>query len=334
MSRNRRDRRRRLQAPRPAPLYRRTVRERLMGLAVLAVLYPLWGLSFIILLYNRNWRSTMDKTAERWEYCPLATVGWDDASVHAMGRQGWEMVSVVRVEEGTANLMIYFKRPLRQRSNLRRPFPQSWKGDSPIETSAGGSAGGPRDYSGEPAVPDERLTAEQIKYMVDRFLTWRLPESFNPDGGISFRRVSKDSVSVPVGVNHHRYEPVGTNLLSAAEATEMVRHMIHSMPRPDRLAPWPSMYDDIADALGLPREKVKIALYKHLVDHQRAAASPAPAPERGQLPDDYLLTLAQRLDMEPPSPGMSDQAAQVIRQLVLQRRNWRIEWPDALGDEV
>lgn len=34
-----------------------------------------------------------------------------------------------------------------------------------------------------------KLTDVQIKHMVDRFLAWRLPENFNPDGGISFERV-------------------------------------------------------------------------------------------------------------------------------------------------
>ena len=28
------------------------------------------------------------------------------------------------------------------------------------------------------------LTDEQIKYMRDRFLGWKLPENFNPDNGI------------------------------------------------------------------------------------------------------------------------------------------------------
>jgi hypothetical protein len=31
------------------------------------------------------------------------------------------------------------------------------------------------------------MTDEQIKYMVERFLGWRLPENFTPDEGISFK---------------------------------------------------------------------------------------------------------------------------------------------------
>jgi hypothetical protein len=36
------------------------------------------------------------------------------------------------------------------------------------------------------------MSDEQIKYMVDRFLGWRLPENFNPDGGISFTRIGNE----------------------------------------------------------------------------------------------------------------------------------------------
>lgn len=55
----------------------------------------------------------------------------------------------------------------------------------------------------------------QIKHMVDRFLTWEFPATMNPDGGISLKAGSK---------------PVGTNLLSATEATAMVRHMLKELP--------------------------------------------------------------------------------------------------------
>ena len=69
------------------------------------------------------------------------------------------------------------------------------------------------------------MTDEQIKYMVDRFLTWKLPEHFGPDNGISFDPIA--SKGTPY---EFRREPVGTNLLSATQATEMVRHMIEGMP--------------------------------------------------------------------------------------------------------
>lgn len=69
------------------------------------------------------------------------------------------------------------------------------------------------------------MTEAQIKYMVDRFLCWRLPENFSPDGGISFKRTYNEHTAYPM-----KYEPVGTNLLDASQADAMVRHMIDGMP--------------------------------------------------------------------------------------------------------
>ena len=71
-----------------------------------------------------------------------------------------------------------------------------------------------------------------IKYMVDRFLSWKLPEHFNPDGGISFKRTYNEHLSEP-----SKHEPIGTNLFSAEQAEAMVRHMIKGMPLPSKISP-------------------------------------------------------------------------------------------------
>lgn len=65
----------------------------------------------------------------------------------------------------------------------------------------------------------------QIKHMVDRFLGWKLPENFNPDGGISFRKMSNENTPWP-----RKNEPVGTNLLDATQAEEMIRFIVEGMP--------------------------------------------------------------------------------------------------------
>lgn len=65
------------------------------------------------------------------------------------------------------------------------------------------------------------MTEEQIKFMVDRFLAWKLPADFQPDGGISF--APNYSNGTPEGGKH---EPVGSNLLNCQQAEAMVRHMI------------------------------------------------------------------------------------------------------------
>jgi hypothetical protein len=73
---------------------------------------------------------------------------------------------------------------------------------------------------------DDVMTEDQIKYMVGRFLAWRLPADFDPDCGISY--------TVP---NHPLYAdgtlgPTGTNLLCYTQAEAMVRDMLDGLPTP------------------------------------------------------------------------------------------------------
>ena len=65
------------------------------------------------------------------------------------------------------------------------------------------------------------MNADQIKYMVDRFLMWPLPRNFTPDNGISYKRPNY-APNVP--------GPSGTNLLDATQADAMVRHMGDGLP--------------------------------------------------------------------------------------------------------
>lgn len=69
------------------------------------------------------------------------------------------------------------------------------------------------------------MNEDQIKKMVDRFLTWRLPEDFNPDAGISFKKTFNEHTPFPM-----KHEPTGTNLFDAMQATAMVRHMVEGLP--------------------------------------------------------------------------------------------------------
>lgn len=69
------------------------------------------------------------------------------------------------------------------------------------------------------------MTEDQIKHMVSRFLAWKLPENFSPDGGISFKREFNENTPHPM-----KAEPSGTNLLDATQAEAMVRHMLEGLP--------------------------------------------------------------------------------------------------------
>lgn len=65
---------------------------------------------------------------------------------------------------------------------------------------------------------------EHIKRMVARFLSWRLPENFRPDAGISFKATFNEKTPHPM-----RHEPMGTNLFDATQAEAMVRHMVEGL---------------------------------------------------------------------------------------------------------
>jgi hypothetical protein len=66
---------------------------------------------------------------------------------------------------------------------------------------------------------------DQIKHMVNRFLSWRLPDTFRPDGGVTFTPTGN------TGTPHeYRHEPSGTNLLDADQAEAMIRHVTDGMP--------------------------------------------------------------------------------------------------------
>ncbi len=70
------------------------------------------------------------------------------------------------------------------------------------------------------------MSDEQIGYMAARFLGWCLPDSFQPDGGISFKRFGNEGTP-----NQYRNEPTGTNLLDFDQAVQMVRYMVEGMPK-------------------------------------------------------------------------------------------------------
>jgi hypothetical protein len=65
------------------------------------------------------------------------------------------------------------------------------------------------------------MTDDEIKRMTQRFLNWKLPASFAPDGGITFESVASKGT-----LYEFRREPVGTNLFTAVQAEAMIRHML------------------------------------------------------------------------------------------------------------
>lgn len=154
-------------------------------------------------------------------------------------------------------------------------------------------------------VMETKMTNEQIKHMVNRFLGWKLPESFSPDGGISFKKTFNDHLPNPP-----KNEPTGTNLFDVDEASAMVRYMIEGIPAVakmgdkeaidmmqrckqeivslkreiERLRPKAEAYDSVAQVLALlPRQSMGMGedivwiLDKRIREIEQAAVAQANA---------------------------------------------------------
>lgn len=76
------------------------------------------------------------------------------------------------------------------------------------------------------SAPVSQDSDAQIKHMVERFLGWRLPEDFDPDDGISFKKTFNENTPHPM-----KHEPTGTNLFNFDQAKQMVLHMIEGLPK-------------------------------------------------------------------------------------------------------
>lgn len=66
----------------------------------------------------------------------------------------------------------------------------------------------------------EQQGVPALDTVVDRFLAWPLPETFNPDGGISFEPLGNKGTP-----HEYRRVPTGTNLLTGEEAKQMVEYL-------------------------------------------------------------------------------------------------------------
>lgn len=67
---------------------------------------------------------------------------------------------------------------------------------------------------------------EALQKMVDRFLGWNLPYDFYPDCGINFERTYRGMQGEEPRVYLSTRWPVGTNILTANQAKEMIKHLL------------------------------------------------------------------------------------------------------------
>jgi len=77
-------------------------------------------------------------------------------------------------------------------------------------------------------IPKRRsdMSKDIIEEMVQNFLSWKLPENFNPDAGITFNPEYNVEYMASQGKPPMRHEPTGTNLFDADQAREMIEFMI------------------------------------------------------------------------------------------------------------
>lgn len=76
------------------------------------------------------------------------------------------------------------------------------------------------------STPAQRDSSNYIAAMVDRFLGWKLPDDFHPDGGISFTQYFNVEYNAKRGLPPARHDPIGTNLLNADQAKAMLEYVV------------------------------------------------------------------------------------------------------------
>ena len=67
------------------------------------------------------------------------------------------------------------------------------------------------------------MTDDMIEQAVTRFLSWKLPKDFHPDGGVVFIPTKGRGYDSP-------HWPCGTNLLNSQQARDMLRHVLAAAP--------------------------------------------------------------------------------------------------------
>lgn len=75
---------------------------------------------------------------------------------------------------------------------------------------------------------EKDMSKRLIDKMVDRFLGWRLPKDFCPDAGVSFKP-TKPYEGDGFG---NSWWPIGTNLLTADQARQMIEHLLGDEMKP------------------------------------------------------------------------------------------------------
>jgi hypothetical protein len=152
--------------------------------------------------------------------------------------------------------------------------------------------------------PEQDAGEAVVKQMAERFLSWRLPETFNPDGGISFEPVHS------VGTPHEaRRQPVGTNLFTYTEALAMVRHMVEGLPAAPHSSPVAQPVAWMRKWINMPDESI--------TTNQQIAESWIDAQERLGVPTNVIPLYAA---LRPRPLGERERRLMAVGEAALARR--------------
>ena len=105
----------------------------------------------------------------------------------------------------------------------------------------------------------EKRLEEVLKIAVDRFLGWKLPADFSPDGGISFKS----------GV----CETIGTHLFTAQQANEMLKYVLEEalassiaeVINTEKISAEFESFDSFFAGLSMQDEKNAMKLYEKYI---------------------------------------------------------------------
>ncbi|MFT4115443.1 hypothetical protein [Bradyrhizobium sp.] len=137
---------------------------------------------------------------------------------------------------------------------------------------------------------------EQLKHLVDRFLSWHLPTDFNPDGGIGY---SRPVYATREAADNHQM-PTGTNLFDASQAYQMVRHMVEGMPaeQAEQAMPDKEAVDMMRrckdEIVGLRAEIERLKPKAHAYDSVSTVLRLLPQPSAG-MSEDLVWRLDKRI---------------------------------------
>ena len=137
------------------------------------------------------------------------------------------------VEKSDAESLMMYRKARDERDALRarieameqqEPVGVVWRTDNGhLHGSCNRSMSVGTSLYARPLPPAPSMPDDVVEQAVNRFLSWKLPKDFRPDGGVVFIPTKGRGYDSP-------HWPCGTNLLNAQQAREMLRYVLAAAP--------------------------------------------------------------------------------------------------------